>query len=64
MYCFLGPLFFDWGPGYVHHGFSRPLAFQFPVDGVGGGYFRYVDNILVIYKDGKTNIHRVLEDFQ
>ena len=36
MYCFLGPLFFDWGPGYVHHGFSRPLAFQFPVVGVGG----------------------------
>jgi len=27
------------------------------------GYFRYVDDILVIYKDNKTNIHRVLEDF-
>jgi len=27
------------------------------------GYFRYVDDILVIYKDDKTNIHRVLEDF-
>ena len=27
------------------------------------GYFRYVDDILVMYKDDKTNIHRVLEDF-
>ena len=27
------------------------------------GYFRYVDDILVIYKGDKTNIHRVLEDF-
>ena len=27
------------------------------------GYFRYVDDVLVIYKDDKTNIHRVLEDF-
>ena len=26
------------------------------------GFFRYVE-ILVIYKDDKTNIHRVLEDF-
>jgi hypothetical protein len=35
--CFLGPLLFDWGPGYVRRSFFRPLAFQFPVDGVGGG---------------------------
>jgi len=27
------------------------------------GYFRYVDDILVMYKDDKTNIRRVLEDF-
>jgi len=27
------------------------------------GYFRYVDDIRVMYKDDKTNIHRVLEDF-
>jgi hypothetical protein len=27
------------------------------------GYFRYVDNNLVMYKDNKTNIYRVLEDF-
>ena len=26
-------------------------------------YFRYVDDILVMYKDDKTNIRRVLEDF-
>jgi len=32
-------------------------------DGDAEGYFRYVDDILVIYKDDKTNIHRVLEDF-
>ena len=25
-----------WGSGYVRRGFFRPLAFQFPVDGVGG----------------------------
>ena len=37
MCCFLGPLFFYWGPGYVRRGFLRPLAFQFPVDGVEGG---------------------------
>jgi hypothetical protein len=27
------------------------------------GYFRYVDDILVIYKGDKTNTHRVLQDF-
>jgi len=27
------------------------------------GYFRYVEDILVKYKDDKTNIHRMLEDF-
>ena len=36
MCCFLGPLFFDWGPGYGRSGFFCLLAFQFPVDGVGG----------------------------
>ena len=34
MCCFLGPLFFDWGSGYVRRGSFRPLAFQFPE--VGG----------------------------
>jgi len=28
-----------------------------------GGYFRYVDDILVMYKDDKTNVPRMLEDF-
>jgi len=28
------------------------------------GYFRYVDDILMMYKDDKTNINKVLEDFK
>ena len=40
MCCFLGLLFFDWGPGYVRRGFFRPFAFQFLVDGVGGCWVR------------------------
>jgi len=27
------------------------------------GYFRYVDDILVIYNNVKSNIHEVLDDF-
>ena len=27
------------------------------------GYFRYADNILMMYEDDKMNIHKVLEDF-
>jgi len=27
------------------------------------GYFRYVDNILIMYKENRTNIHNVLDDF-
>jgi hypothetical protein len=27
------------------------------------GYFRYVDDILVMYKEDQTNIHNVLYDF-
>jgi len=27
------------------------------------GYFRYVNDILVMYKEGNTNIHRLLEEF-
>jgi len=27
------------------------------------GYFRYVDNILVMYKEDQTNIHNMLDDF-
>jgi hypothetical protein len=27
------------------------------------GYFRYVDDILVMYKEDQTNIHNVLDDF-
>jgi len=27
------------------------------------GYFRYVDDILVVYNDDNTNIYNVLEDF-
>ena len=36
MWCFLGPLFFDWGPGYVRRVFSFLLLFSFPVDGLLG----------------------------
>jgi hypothetical protein len=28
------------------------------------GYFRYVDDILMMYKDDKTNINKALEDFK
>jgi hypothetical protein len=27
------------------------------------GYFRYVDDILVMYKEENTNIYRMLDDF-
>jgi hypothetical protein len=27
------------------------------------GYFRYVNDILIIYKEDQTNIHNVLDDF-
>ena len=26
-------------------------------------YFRYVDDILIVYKEHKTNIHRMLNEF-
>ena len=34
MCCFLGLMFFDWGLGYVGHGFIRPIASQIRVDWV------------------------------
>ena len=36
MRCFLGPLFFVWGPGYVRRGFFVLLLFSFQWMGGGG----------------------------